>query len=272
MSERPHGYTRYQTDGCRCFTCAMAKSQYRQRLEAGLGGRYVDAQPAREHFNALRDVGFGTRRLADLTGVSRSTLQRLPTGATVHQWVAAALFAVPVAAAPASSRYIPAVGTQRMAWALAALGWSVNTQADRAGIGRTQMRLMLKNQTLSPRHAASVRRLYDELSMQVPEPGRASTRARRWAMAELLFPPLAWDDETIDDPDTLPCLLPPLEPVTRDLELTIQHVVAGHDVPVTAPVQREIIRRLPGVNRTEVARIARCHPETVTRFRQVNAC
>lgn len=274
MIDRPHGYSKYQVERCRCFTCALAKSEYRRRSEAGLTGKYVDAQPAREHFAKLRAAGFGTRRLADMTGVSRPTLQRLPSSVTVHQRVAEAVLAVPVAAPPPSMRYVPAVGTKRRAWALAALGWSLTVQADLAGIGQIQLLRMLKNPTLSPRHADSVRRLYDELSMQVPAPGRSSTRVRGWAKTERLFPPLAWDDDTIDDPAALPCLLPPLEPVERDLELGVQHVVAGHHLEVSHEIRREIVRRLPDMPRVEVAALARCDPKQVNNIRRklVSAC
>lgn len=80
----------YVRDGCRCNLCRRANAEYqksRQRLiEAGTPP-HVDAAPVRLHVRALMSSrypgahdGIGWRRVADLAGVSRSTVHALVYG------------------------------------------------------------------------------------------------------------------------------------------------------------------------------------------------
>jgi lambda repressor-like predicted transcriptional regulator len=265
-----HGLVRYRK-GCRCFSCRLAKADYeRRRLAAELPG-YIDADRAREHLAALRRAGFGLRRICAETGLSRSALQRLSWQATVHRTTEARLLAMPAGEAPKPSRFVAATGTHRRVQAMCTLGWSPRAQAQMAGLGPTASNRMLMVEQVQPRTAEQIRRLYDKLSMEPAPPSRAATRARGRALSGLFFPPLAWDDEVIDDADALPCLLPPVEPVDRDLELLVQHVVAGHLVEVTRPARVEIVRRLPGTPRRRVAELARCTPDYVDLLRRQEA-
>lgn len=92
---------------------------------------------------------------------------------------------------------LPAAGTCRRLQALAALGWPSAAIAarlqvsDAAVIARTT-----SSRTVDRRTAARVRRVYDELSMSVGP----SSITRKRALAKGWVPPLAWDDDTIDDP------------------------------------------------------------------------
>lgn len=270
MTTLAHGWVRYRK-GCRCFTCRLAKSEYEQQRLAGELAGCVDAGPAREHLAALRAAGFGLRRIVVETGVSRSALQRLSVQATVHKTTETRLLSMPLVEAPKPKRFISAVGTHRRVQALCTLGWSPRSQIQRAGLAQAGSTRLLAGAQVWPRTAEKVRRLYDELSMKPAPPSRAATRARQRAVGQRFFPPLAWDDETIDDPAALPCLLPPVEPVDPALELAVQHVVARHDVPVTPAVRREIVRRWPDARRSELASVCRCHVEVIRRIRQTLA-
>lgn len=263
VSERPHGLRRYQTDRCRCFTCRIAKHRYRERSEAGLVDGYVDAEPVREHVLALQALGWGQRRLERAAGVSRDVIKRLPVVATVQRKVAVGLLAVPIGPPPPPPRYTSTLGTHRRINALTALGWSRAVLADRAGMRDTHMSRLMANPTLEPRNAAKFRAVYDELSMQIPAETQWTARVRERSRRACHFPPLAWDDETLDDPDALPCLLPPVEPVDRDLELLVQHVFAGHPVEPTTAAKREIVRRMPDRQAKDIAGFARCTVKNV---------
>nr|VTP01793.1 hypothetical protein BIN_B_04194 [Mycobacterium riyadhense] len=61
--------------------------QERSRLTAyrRWQSHYVDAQPVREHINALRHDGVGNKQLAKLSGVSRTTIQKIVGGRTDTQ-------------------------------------------------------------------------------------------------------------------------------------------------------------------------------------------
>ena len=63
MAERPHGYARYKLDGCRCYTCGYARSEYEaMRTRAILYGTWeplIDAQPVRDHIKMLSEAGIG---------------------------------------------------------------------------------------------------------------------------------------------------------------------------------------------------------------------
>lgn len=117
---RPHGTrARYvfgpgpgqdRSAGCRCDACVNANRAYarfqqkRKRLE-GLGrtsgpwaAPFVDAAPVRAHLLALADAGVGSRRVAELAGVSRTALLAIRGGtrSRCRRQVAEAVLAVEV--------------------------------------------------------------------------------------------------------------------------------------------------------------------------------
>jgi hypothetical protein len=79
---------RYTLGRCRCDDCRRANSDYaiarERRLTLASFGcadpLTVDAAEVREHLLFLRDAGVGLRRIASVTGVSRTTLYQLRTG------------------------------------------------------------------------------------------------------------------------------------------------------------------------------------------------
>ena len=103
-----------------------------------------------------------------------------------------------------------AAGTKRRLQALMWNGWSLGLLSTRLGCSRQVLRRKLhftSHATAST--AAQVRALYDELWDQAPPEGtqpekRAATMARRQARERGYVPALAWDDDTIDDPDATP--------------------------------------------------------------------
>lgn len=99
---------------------------------------------------------------------------------------------------------IPITGTSRRLRALCALGWPQAELAARTGIPECTVSHLVRgdiNRT-SRRNATLVCDLYDRPS-GTPGPSewqRVRARSAGWA------PPLAWDDDTIDNPDAAPCL------------------------------------------------------------------
>lgn len=106
------------------------------------------------------------------------------------------------------TRTVPAIGTQRRIRALYRLGWTSLAIANAAGwsspeaVSETLKRTIVRTTT-----ATRIAAVYDRISMR-PGPSRATQRRAERAGWP---PPLAWDDDTIDDPDSLPDLGGPVK-------------------------------------------------------------
>lgn len=105
-------------------------------------------------------------------------------------------------------RKVPGIGTVRRLRALIAIGWSQSDLAARLGV--TQQQVSLLTRGIHPEVHVSTReavtRLYDQLSMTVPthRPAHSVNRTRADAARKGWAPPLAWDDDQIDNPDAQP--------------------------------------------------------------------
>jgi hypothetical protein len=125
--------------------------------------------------------------------------------------VAAALLAVSAGgSAPADGARVDATGTRRRLRALCAAGWSGPALAERLGMEPSGLYLTLTSRALvRAATARAVRALYDELWDEPPPQGTRSERisaakARGHAARMGWPPPMAWDDDAIDDPAASP--------------------------------------------------------------------
>lgn len=86
--------------------------------------------------------------------------------------------------------------------ALAALGWPAHVLAARLGVSEWWIRNRRGRATpaLTRASDARIRRLYADLSMTPGPSNQIRLRARMYGWA----PPLAWDDDAIDDPAASP--------------------------------------------------------------------
>lgn len=235
------------THRCRGTGCTEANSRYeahrsRQRLY-GIEADFVDAAPVREHINALRQSGLGLRRIAALSGVSRSTLSELyaerpgrNTKQRVRSSIARKLLAVDsgqdslAAAAP-----VDATGTHRRIQALVALGYSYTRLGAGLGLSGGNVAAMLQRQSVQARTARKVSDLYESY-WDRPIAGAEGSRSRNLAQRKGWLPPMAWDDETIDDPDFEPAAAEPpqgskVEAKRRAFLEEIEHL-AGFSLPL----------------------------------------
>ena len=173
---------------------------------------YVDAAATREHLIQLQQRCVSPRALSAVTGISREVLDRARTGAVqkVHRRTADRVLAVPVPewrdayrlAAPGAR--VPVIGTRRRLQSLMRAGYVQGPLCDRitvTGAKYAHRELFTeKNDHTLAWIAARVVDLFDELHL-IPGP---SPRATRWAEKQGWPPPLAWDEDTIDDPDAQP--------------------------------------------------------------------
>lgn len=223
VANHQHGtHACYVLDRCRCRPCAAANAAYektRARRHAyGRFDTYTDAAPVRAHVQHLMDAGVGLKRIAALAGVSQSTLGKIVYGtatraasAKTTRPVADRLLAVRLTLDTyAPGARVPNVGTKRRLQALMANGWSQTALANAIGMEvRNFNHLLHGKRAVTAKTARAVKDLYDDLwNATPPTPTRwhagAVTRSIRYAVLNGWPKPMAWDDDTIDDPTATP--------------------------------------------------------------------
>jgi hypothetical protein len=205
--------------GCRCRECRACMAEIgRSRRRAIAYGRYqpwADPVPVREHVRSLLAAGMNMRRVANAAGVQPSTVGQLVNGrghprARIRPETAARILAVrPSLDHAGDFAPVDATGARRRLQALAAAGYSPSVLARRLGLPPTQMTRVMSQRRMTARKVRAIRALYDELWDVPPDQStkyaRAGvTKALRKARACGWPPPLAWDDDQIDNPDAGP--------------------------------------------------------------------
>ncbi len=152
------------------------------------------------------------RRISEQAEVSRTALDRIRSGnsARVQALTAQKLLEVeaPHQVVPdlRPETFILAVGTTRRAQALCAMGFWQQYMADRLGLTRQGMQLILtgRSKLVKKKTADAVSDLFNELQMQNPPEGLYADNARARA-SRMGWPlPFEWDEDTIDDPSQKP--------------------------------------------------------------------
>ena len=223
---RPHGTrARYVLGpgpgtgpGCRCDLCTAANREAERRRERQiLYGRwepYVDAAPARDHLRALAAAGIGWKRAAQLARVSTGSVSKLlyggpgdrPPSRRIRPQTAAAILTVsPSAQAVAPGALVDSGGTRRRVQALVTRGWSQARLACQLAVTGSNFATMMRREQVTAATARAVGELYDRLWDKPPPESNqreriAAARARNYAAERGWAPPLAWDDDIIDDP------------------------------------------------------------------------
>ncbi|SDD43005.1 hypothetical protein [Auraticoccus monumenti] len=217
----------YVLDKCRCRPCRDAVRVYEsarsRRIAYGRPGSLVDADPVRAHLKDLSAQGMGWKRAAAAAGVANGTVYAIlygkllsqpdhpehrPPRKRVRRDIAEKLLAVQVTLA--AGALVDGTGTRRRLQALVAIGWSMSELGRRLGWQPANAWKLVTGEGQVTHHtAAGVRALYDELWNQpVTGSDRATktsaTRASQLAGRNGWLPPLAWDDDLIDDPASTP--------------------------------------------------------------------
>lgn len=161
------------------------------------------------HVTALRALGFGEGAIASAAGLSGRSVRYFRSDASSTSMVYARRFLelTPelVFARAAGHTLVPAFAAVRRMEALQWMGWRYSDieQAGRAATGDPAWCNMLRepNQISASRHR-SMCAAFDVLSGKRGGSRRTSAIARNRGF----LPPLAWDDDTIDDPTATPDL------------------------------------------------------------------
>ncbi|QDF19344.1 WhiB family transcription factor [Mycobacterium phage Cracklewink] len=167
----------------------------------------LDPTPTRQHLAALQQWGMGTRRLQELTGLSRPTLQGIPEAAWVTRKTEAALLAVPIPTTVfdpvlADGTQISSVGSRRRLCALSAIGWSGEALAEQLGVMRHRVQAITSGRQpkVTVARARDIAHLFNRLQL-TEGPSR---KARRVAQLKGWPLPLQWDEDRLDDPRAKP--------------------------------------------------------------------
>lgn len=176
---------------------------------------YTDAEPSRQHIETLRSLGFGFKRIGALSGVDSNVLRGIVVGRggyppcrKVHVNTERRVLAVEIPplrdayALMAPTARVDITGTRRRLRALMAIGYHQNYLCDLISDSAVGNRTLWtdKRQRTTAQIAARVVEIFDQLQL-TPGP---SDRARRWAAKHGWVPPLAWDEDSIDNPDAQP--------------------------------------------------------------------
>lgn len=259
-----HGTRAYRVaNNCGCERCKAAHTAYENdRNRQILYGRwepYVDAEPARAHMKALMAAGMGRRTIAARAGISQTAAACLlygkgsrPPTRRIRRATAEALLSVRAGIETlADSAAVDATGTVRRLRALVTIGYPQAHLAAELGVhpGNFSTLILRANHVLASR-ARAVRALYDRL-WNIPGP---SSRARADAARRGWFPPLAWNDDTIDDPSATPDVDGVDEEEVLRLLAGDLHVALRVDTSDRSPLRPsavEAIRRLTGEGLTD---------------------
>ncbi|WP_143320100.1 hypothetical protein [Cellulomonas iranensis] len=254
---------------------------YRKRwqldVSRGVDRSLTDLGPVVEHLGALLDAGLSASRIGRLAGVSPTTVRRCVAGHYEHlqQRTARRLLAVSLphaVAAPVTHGRVPAVGARRRIAALLALGWTHQhiTAAMRTTGTHQRSALVLRQPGDQVEYAtwAAIAAAYDDLSMT---PGPSRVTARRAAALEYA-PPLAWDDDTIDDPAATPNLgAPPADARHDDVvdDAVLDRVLSGIPTATTSAERAALIPVLAArhMSDREIAALCRTTDRTIQRTR-----
>lgn len=222
MTARPHGSRVRHGDptcayyGCRRPECLRARQTRRKRnqLLRFRGQPFlVDSERAAAHISRFRAAGLMDKEIMVRLSVGRPTFYRITRGERITRDTERAVLSVP-APQPAgevrSLTLVDATGTCRRYQALAWLGWPPSVLESRLGVPQGWMarRVRLRQKRVTLMVEARARALYDELWNVRPEdagvPPRVAERARVASAKAGYLGPLAWDDDTIDDPGAVP--------------------------------------------------------------------
>lgn len=230
-----HGtYVAYTIDKCRCRDCRDAASAYeRDRQRRHLYGKtiYVPADPARAHVRDLMAQGMGWKRVAHAAGINDSVVWKLIYGdpsrnmapsKRIRPATEQALLAVALDLAPGQK--VDPTGTGRRLQALVTLGWSVGQISNHTGLDRQCLDAAIHYRGITARTRDAVTAAYDRLWNQAPPQSNqreriAYARSVRRANLSGWVPPLAWDDDTIDDPTAAPHVERELRPGGKRIHL-----------------------------------------------------
>jgi hypothetical protein len=153
---------------------------------------------------ALQNKGWSLREIERATGTSRCAMRGIlhNTRPYIRWETEQKILSLPVQPPRAQHYGVPSLGTARRIQALYAAGHPLTLIAQRCSLAAPFLSEVANGRkpTLSSETVATIRQVYDDLSMKTGPSLCLRTRARNKGWAG----PLHWDEEAIDDPAGFP--------------------------------------------------------------------
>jgi hypothetical protein len=234
---------------------ASAHRQNRRRRLIAIGQwqtPLVDAEPVRERVRALRDTGLSIAALRRQLNLPDQAFTHLvysspPSQKVLRETAEAVMAFWPTLQDFPDSASIDVTGSRRRVQALATRGWSKTRLAIELGMSEPNFKTCLRGQRVSARFARRVAAMYDRLWNERPEDhgvlGWVADRVRQSAAGDGFPGPLAWDDDTIDDPQAVP-VTDAVEPVATDGGNVAARWLMGESVILGAEDRKEVLAHL----------------------------
>lgn len=188
----------------------------RRLIGYGMWQPFVPAEPVRAHLLRVREAGMPLRATAARLNLSEYALDYLMYGDVAHdpgKEVRRETAELVLAYWPTLNDFpdaarIDPTGTRRRVQALETQGFNYRVMAARVNIGPKNFGRALAGERVTAQLARAVAAMYDAWWNQRGEDHGvqqwAAERTRRQAAARGHYGPLAWDDDTIDDPRAVP--------------------------------------------------------------------
>lgn len=192
---------------CTCPRHRARRSRIRKAAEAGLL-RTPTVEDAWSAVATMLDRGMSYRQISTAAGInhasftSRAGEWKRGNPRRLQPLTRLALVTAEAATRQTRPAMVAAAGSTRRLRALAWMGWPIPVIADRTGIHKQTLQMLRSGEyaNVSSRIADLLANLYAEISDVDGGDYRARARARNAGFP----PPIAWDDDTIDDPDAQP--------------------------------------------------------------------
>jgi hypothetical protein len=236
---------------------ANARWAARRRRLIGYGQwePFVPSAPVRAHVRAVQAQGMAYRAIEQALDLPACAFKHLMWGTNgrepsekVRKETADAVLAFwpSLDDFPDPARIDP-TGTRRRVQALATLGWTNLYLASRVGIAPSNFRRALCQERVTAWFARSVRTVYNELWSRSPEyhevPAGMVVRTVRTAQRKNWLGPLAWDDDTIDNPQAEP-QTDAVQPIASEGGNVAARWLMGESVLLGREDRREVLAHL----------------------------
>lgn len=229
---------------CLCQTCQIGYRRAHKaewvRRSLGISGE-VPVADAHAHVRMLIRSGRTVTSIADETELNWDTVKdiRDRVRETILRSTSEKLLAVQPL--PDGDALIDATGTVRRIRALVAMGHSQQTLSDEVGCAFTYISSLThgRRPTVTVAMAQAVQRAYDRLAMSVGASVRGRLKAKRLGWNG----PLAWDENTIDDPRALPQTDAPMPVATEGGNVSARWL-HGESVVLGRHDRREVLQHL----------------------------
>lgn len=271
MATSCNDHARYQTgcEGCKLSDAEYSRNRRRQQMY-GRWHPFADLHAVRAHIAYLVSRNVTCAAIAEVAGTRRKTVSCIHNGSTtrVTADLGRRILAVKVAG---NQRLVPPVGGARRIQALAAIGYTNTEIAGRVGVAARQVYMWAHCRVaLAAENFRRLVEVYDELAMRPVDDSPAARYARSVARRNGWVPPLAWDDDDIDNADARPQTPATDRSATYDESRVIQACAGQVTYDEMWPAERaEAVRRLNAADQTdgEIAEILRADHKTVGKRR-----